>query len=213
MSRPHPAQLGFEALLQSADDDNRARVLARQTSHLPGTMAEALPFFDGLLAAHHAAMLAADIEETMRLREEAVLLATRLNGGRAGILADEDAPGCALARASAAAPGAVPLWGQEGTFAITAHGVPVRIELDGVFGTGSRHLYWPGFAAHAVDWRRPFISETGYRSFIGISAEAAPGLLPDAFAAKIIEAHIARELKGRLRPIEASYRERHEGAD
>jgi hypothetical protein len=111
-----------------------------------------------------------------------------------------------LARESAAAPGAVPLWGQIGEFIITVDGMKVRIELDGLFGIGGRFIYWPGFSAHAVDYDRPFLSETGYRSFLGIHAEPVPGLTPDAFTGKVIAAYVARGLKGRLGAIEPRYR-------
>lgn len=211
MTQPSADQLGFEALLRSADAENRAREFARETGHLPGTMEEAIPYYRLLIRQHHAAMLAADVDETMRLRREADLLATRLNRGEPGILAVEDSPGRVLARETAAEPGAVPLWGQDGEFTITVGAMRVRIELDGMFGIGSHFVYWPGFAAHAVDWDRPFLSETGYRSFVGLYAEPAPGLLPDEFAGKVIASHVARELKGQLRPIKVQHRRGEEG--
>ena len=136
--------------------------------------------------------------------------------GEPGILADDDAPGCVLARQTAAAPGAVPLWGQSGDFIVTVGTMKVRIELDGIFGIGSGFCYWPGFAAHAVEYDRPFLSETGYRSFLGIHADPAPGLTPDAFAAKVIAAHVARELRAGCLPsrraIARAGRVRREGA-
>lgn len=206
MKSAQPDQLGFAGLLEAADAENRARAFEHETAHLPGSLAEALPYFQGLLEAHHAAMLEGSIEETMRLRGQAHLLAQRLNGGAPGILADDDAPGRVLARVSAAAPTTVPVWGQEGSFVITVCGVPVRIEMEGVFGIGSGFGYWPGFAAHAVDYDKPFISGSGFRSFLGISVAAVPGELPDAFAARVIETYVARELRGRLPEIAARHR-------
>lgn len=205
-------QLGFEALLHAAEDENRARKFARETAHLPGTMAEGVPFYRLLLRQHHAAMLAANVDEAIRLREEAHLLAVRLNGGEHGILAGEDAPGCVLARETAAAPGMVPLWGQEGDFIVTVGAMRVRIELEGMFGIGARFMFWPGFSTQAVDYDRPFLSETGYRSFLGIYADPVPDLTPDEFAGKIIAAYVARELKGRLATIKPEYRDQEEGA-
>lgn len=111
-------QLGFEALLHASDAENRAREIERETAHLPSTMEEAIPLFRILLRSHHAAMLAGDVDETMRLRKEADRLARRLDSSESGILAGPDAPGCVLDRESAAAPGAVPLWGQSGNFVI-----------------------------------------------------------------------------------------------
>lgn len=200
------AQLGFDALLEDAATVNRHREFERSTGHLPGTFCEAVPYYRDLLAQHHAAMLAADVGETMRLRQEAHNLALRLNHGDPGILAGADAPGYALARETVAAPGCVPLWGQQGSFVVTVSGARVRIEMDGIFGIGGSFAYWPGFAAHVVDAGRPFISPTGYRSFLGIHADPAPGMTPEAVAAEIIAAYVARELNGRLVAIAPQYR-------
>jgi len=46
-----------------------------------------------------------------------------------------------------------------------------RIELDGIFGITGSICFWPGFSARAVDYDRPFLSQTGYRSFLGIYAD------------------------------------------
>ena len=108
--------------------------------------------------------------------------------------------------APALTPDAVPQWGQTGDFAIIVNGMAVRIEIDGLFGLGGTFRYWPGLAARAVDCDRPFLSKTGYRSFHGIGADPAPGLSPDEFAVNVIAAHVERELKGRLVPIDSRYR-------
>ncbi len=208
MSAPSTKQLGFDALLSSADTENRARRFERETAHLPSTMAEAIPLYRILLRQHHAAMLAADIDEALRLREEASQLAVKLNDGEPGILADENAPGRVLQRRTAAAKGSVPLWGQAGDFIVTVGRMKVRIAMDGIFGMGARFMCWPGFAAHAVDYDKPFISHTGYRSFLGIHAEPVPGMSVDEFAVMVIATHIERELKGKLTAINPDYREK-----
>lgn len=200
----HPRQLGFDALLASAESVNAARLQERECADLPGTMDEALPFYRDLIARHHAAMLAGDIEAVMRLRDEAHRLATKLNGYEPGILADEDSPGCVLDRITRAGPGTVPLWGQSGTFQITYDGMRVWIAMDGIFGIASFGA-WMGFAAHALDFDKPFLSETGYRSFLGAGGGLQPGLTPDAFATSVIANHVRRELKGRLPRIRAEY--------
>lgn len=120
------------------------------------------------------------------------------------MIADEDSPGCVLARETAAASDA-PLWGRQGAFEITASGARVRIEMEGLFGIASSS-HWLGFAAHAVDWDQPFISATGYRSFLGCSVEIAPGVSPDAFCARTIETRVSREMTGRLVAISKQYR-------
>jgi hypothetical protein len=161
-------------------------------------MDEGVPFFRTLLERHHAAMLAGDEEETMRLRDDADLLALKLNGFESGILAGPEAAGCVLERETAATPGDVPLWGQEGEFIIIAASTRVKIEMNGVFGIGCSMSFWPGFSAHAVDWDRPFLSETGYRSFLGIHWPVEKGLTPDLFVGKVLAHYISCDLKGRL---------------
>jgi hypothetical protein len=203
-----PSQLGFDALLSAADSDNRAREFERETGHLPDSYDEAIPFYRGLIERNHAAMLAADIDETLRLHDEAHNLALRLNGGDPGILAHEDAPGYVLERETAAPSGTVPLWGQTGDFMITVDGMQVRIELDGMFGIGAHHSFWPGFSVHAVDYDRLFLSQTGYRSFLGIYADPVPGLTPAAFVRKVIATYIERDLNGKLVTIDEKYRDR-----
>lgn len=201
-------QLGFDELLQVAAHDNAARRLDRQTAHLPGDMDEAIPFFRELIATHHAAMLAADVAEVMRLREEAHLLAVKLNGGDAGICAHPDAPAYVLGRATQADPGTVPLWGQTAGFELAVAGAAVRIEMDGIFGIGGSTCFWLGFSAHAVDWQQPFISETGYRSFLGVCADPVPGLTLAAYVEQCVMAYVRRELRGRLLAIEPRHRDR-----
>jgi len=200
-------QLGFDALLADAEHENAARALARETAHLPGTMDEALVYYRTLIERHHAAMLAADVDAVMALREDACRLAFKLNHGAPGIIADEDAPGCVLEARTAAPSGTVPLWGQVGDFIVTVGAMRVRVELDGIFGIGSRSGFWHGFSAHAVDHDKPFLSETGYRSFLGLHADTVSGVTPARFVQAVIERHVARELKGRLVAIASRWRE------
>jgi hypothetical protein len=102
----------------------------------------------------------------------------------------------------------VPLWGQLGDFVIDVRGLPVRIEQDGILGIGAGTGTLLGFETHAVDYNRPFISNTGYRSFIGVHGNMPAGMTPDSVAAEVIKAHIDKELKGKLQKIERSYVER-----
>lgn len=204
---PQAAQLGFNSLLEHAEQENASRKLARELAHLPGDIKEAVPFYRALLDKHHAAMLAGDAPAAMALREEADKLALKLNNYEAGIIAGDNAPGCVLERKTRASIGTVPLWGQTGSFEI-AHGtLQVRIEMEGIFGVASNVFEWLGFAAHAVEWGKPFLSETGFRSFIGLRGTLQPGMTPDAFARAIIAEHVSRELKGRLVAIDPRYRE------
>jgi hypothetical protein len=209
-SRPQPEQLGFAGLLAEAEQSNDRRNQERATAHLPSTKEEALPFFRALIERHHAAMLAADMATVTALRDEANRLATKLNNFEPGILADENAPGCVLDRETRAPSGKIPLWGQSGEFEIAACGMRVHIDLDGLFGIGARFMPWHGFSAHAVEWDKPFLSETGYRSFLGLSGELHPGMTPDTFVREVIVAHVRRELKGKLLRIKPEYRARAE---
>lgn len=194
-------QLGFEALLTTAAADNAQRKEERACAHLPGTMPEAVPFLNALIDRHHTAMLAGDAGMVERLREEAHRLAFKLNDYEPGILADDNAPGSVLERLTRAPEGTVPRWGQSGTFMVDCPGMRVRIDMDGLFGI-AWHSSWLGFAAHAVNWDAPFLSETGYRSFLGVGGPLRPGHTPETFAAAMIAAHVRVELKGKLRKIE-----------
>lgn len=82
----------------------------------------------------------------------------------------------------------------------------VRIELEGVFGIASSVVFWPGFSARAVEYDRPFLSETGYRSFLGLRGNPVPGYKPDEFVARVLRSYVGETLKGRLVPIEERYR-------
>lgn len=197
-----PGQLAFDALLAATDAINTARAEDAAHAHLPGTMDAALPYYRGLIERHHAAMLAGDMGEVGRLRGEAHDLAYKLNGFDPGILADRDAPGYVLDRLTRADEGAVPIWGQSGSFEIRHKTMRVRIDMDGLFGIGASHTAWLGFAAHAVEKTKPFLSDTGYRSFLGSGGGVLePGYTPDTFAAGIVAAYVEDDLKGRLRRI------------
>ncbi len=135
------SQLGFDALLAQSDTDNRTRHERQASGHLPDTMEEALPFLRNLLARHHAAMLAGDADTVATLREEAGNLAYKLNNYEPGILADEDAPGCVLARLTRAEERASPLWGQSAVFEVRSKRLRVRLALGGISGISASHLY------------------------------------------------------------------------
>jgi hypothetical protein len=98
----------------------------RQTSHLPRTIEEAVPYYRGLIERYDAAIMAGDQEHASTIAEEADLLAIRLNGDtRLGIKADEQSPCSVLERATNAPNGTIPRWGQTGT------GLAPRFETNG----------------------------------------------------------------------------------
>lgn len=202
---PDPGQLSFDLLLAETDKTNQAAALERAIGHLPSSLEAALPYYRDLITRHHAAMLAGDDKTVGALREEAHHLALRLNHGEPGILAGPDAPGCQLADLTAAEPGTLPAWGQQGEFILEVAGMRVLIKLNGLFGHGARFMTYLSFSAHALDWDRPFLSETGYRSFMGVNAALVLGLAPDAFAREVVTNHVALALKGKLVPIAHRY--------
>jgi hypothetical protein len=212
MSQSASTQLGFDALLQSADHANLARQMERECAHLPGTLDEAVPFYRTLIERHHAAMLAGDATATNLLREEADRLAIKLNNFEPGIIAGPDAPGNILARKTRAPVETVPLWGQTGDFKIPCAGMSIHIEMEGLFGVASDVYHWLGFSAHALEFDKPFISETGFRSFIALGGALEPGYTPDRFAAEVISAHVKHQLRGKLFAIAPEYRPIDSGA-
>lgn len=190
-------QLGFDSLLATADQQNRDRAWERKAGHLPTDIEAGVELYRTMIEQHHQAMMQGNVEDVMTLRDQVRTLAKRLNDGEGGFLAP-GAPGRVLEDRTKAKDGVIPSWGQTGSFIIDVQGMRVRIELGGMFCLTGSVSFWPGFAAHIVDHDKPFFSETGYRSFLGLGAQAAPGLTPDAFTAKVIEQCIA-EQQPRLR--------------
>jgi hypothetical protein len=180
-----------------------------ETASLPSTMDDGIAHYRALLEKHHEAMVAGDEAAAMAIREEGNRLAVKLNNGEPGILGGPDAPGYVLMRETAAQPGSVPMWGQRGDFTVTIDEMPVQIVMDGMLGICASMDVWPGFSANVVEPEKPFISETGYRSFLGVHADLVPGLTPDAFVREVLAAHIKGASKGKLRPVKDEYRERY----
>ena len=203
----HPEQLGFDTLLETAAQDNTARVFEQETKHLPSDWTEAIAYHRRQIEDHHKAMLANDFDAAMTIRNDAYLLAKKLNGGAAGILAGENAPGCVLARKATAKDGCVPLWGQDGAFEMQVAGMALNVEMNGMFGIGATAMPYLGFFVRAVDCNKPFLSETGYRSFLGVSVEPALGMTLADFVRRVVELHVANELRGKLLNVAVQYRE------
>lgn len=84
----------------------------------------------------------------------------KLNGGTLfGCAGGPDAAAAVVGRHCAAAPGAVPLWGQSGEFLVEVEGIRAVVRMEGRGFSWMHH-----FEFHAIDADTPFISETGYRS-------------------------------------------------
>lgn len=126
----------------------------------------------------------------MGLRHEAHMLAVKLNGFDPGVLAGDESAGMAPLRETVARAGQVPLWGQSGEFEIEACGVPMRITTEGMIGLGSSFVRWPWFEAHAVEYARPFLLETGFKSFCPCLLPLTPGITPDDYVRRMVSARI-----------------------
>jgi hypothetical protein len=198
MIQPQQLGFGFDEMLE-----------AERTAHIPSTMEEAVPFYRKLIERHHEAMMAGDKANIDAIRKEARDLAIKLNGGRPfGIAVRGEGAASLLADATAAPEGTMPLWGQTGNYIIDVDGMKVRIEQEGKSGLGCMSAFWPGFSAHAVDYDKPFMSNTGYRSFIGIFAPPEPDVTPEDFARGAIRGHLQRDHRGKPYGIDQSYADR-----
>src|SRR5262245_42305227 len=133
----------------------------RATADLPGSVEAAGPYFHELIKRYHSAIIAGDQAGADDAREDAAILAIHFNGNTSfGMKVRGET--CDQLDALVAAPaGEIPLWGQTGTFVIEVDGCRIRIECDGIYGLSAL-----SFSANAIDWDKPFISETGYRSFL-----------------------------------------------
>lgn len=189
---------GFEAMAEE-----------QETAHLPSEMEAGIGAYRVMLEQHHQAMLEGDEKRVMAIRKDANRLAVKLNGGEPSILGGPDAPGYVLMDSTAARPGMVPMWGQEGEFDIKVGDMPVHIKMDGMLGICQSMSMWPGFSANVVEPEKRFFSETGFRSFIGVHAESHAGITPDEFAREVIASHIRGECKGKLRSVKEEYRGRY----
>ena len=78
--------------------------------------------------------------------------------------------------------------------------------MDGIYG-----VCFPGFAIHAIEWDRPFLSETGYRSFLGYGGIL--DLSVEQYVRDAIAHYFNGELKGKLKPIAQRYRDLHNQPD
>lgn len=180
------------------DRQNQRHRMEHEHGAMPSEFTDGVAYYRDLIAEHHDAMMRSDVAVVMKLRKRASALAQRLNGDQLGYLV-EGAAGSLLIEETKAADGVIPLWGQHGNFIIEVHSMRVRIALDGMLGICSSSMYWPGFSTHIVDKDKPFLSETGYRSFLGLNMAAAPDLTPELFISSVVASYIAETRKSSRR--------------
>lgn len=180
-------------------------MLDRPTEAQLHVLADALPASDSdLLRAGRDAIMAYDAAiiaeaemnaDAARARYEAVLW--KLNGRTYfASYGSGDAAGYRLAEFCAAAPGEPGRWGQACEFSVEAKGMHAILEARGGFSLGGGL----SFNVHPEHMDAPFISETGYLSYMspGIIFGAA---LPEA--ASIWLASLMRDKKPKIMPADA----------
>ena len=172
---------------KAAPGPTREELAAQIGAGLPETEAELVDVVWDVARKYDAAIMQGDAGGLVAelKRYEAVVF--KLNGNTFfGSNADETRPVRRLARATAAEPGAAPLWGQTGDFMVSAEGIRARV----LFG-GLAHLGMSGgchFEFHIIDLHRPFPSNTGYRShFTGTGSGMTVVARAQAEFAKLIE--------------------------
>lgn len=157
----------------------------RAAKGLPDTDEELIDRCRELLVEYDATIRAADrgyAEDIAEMIEQACI---KLNGGDTfGSALEPNGGHYRMKHAMMAPYQSVPMWGQPGVFTIEAHGIPARIRYSGLFGV-SHH----GFDVTAVEWDKPFLSPTGYRSFLDTywKHRLDPGNTPEDYVKTIVE--------------------------
>lgn len=144
----------------------------------------------GAVRDFHDSMLRGDAvaaEKFLLLRRAC---AVRLNNGTCFGMSAENGGMWRLARRLAAPDGQIPLRGQKGRFLLVTENCRYIVAQD-----DAADFY--GLGIYALDYDRPFISQTGFRSMLP-KPTAGLGLSTSEFAASLIAATIQSELKGRL---------------
>lgn len=149
----------------------------------------------GAVRDFHDSMLrgnAVEAEKFLLLRRAC---AVRLNNGTCFGMSAENGGMWRLSRRLAAPDGQIPLRGQSGRFLLVTENCRyVVVQND------AADFY--GFGIHALDYDRPFISPTGFRSMLP-QPTAGLGLSTSEYAASLIATMIHSELKGRFVTIDS----------
>lgn len=144
---------------QIAADERQARIDAL-AADLPGDLEALTAAYGASIDLHHFAVMREDADAAAAQRERMDAILFRANGCAMGGIGVNDAP-TAIRRANWAPCGTVPKWGQTGQFIVEHRGVRAIVSFGGHEGV------------HAVDFNRPFPSQTGFHS---ISATREPGM-------------------------------------
>lgn len=156
--------------------------LPKDLNHLPDTVADLVPLYRAAIVRFDAAVHARDFEATEAARGEAHDVVERAHSlprfseGRtvSGYRYCFYDVARIFDRLTRATPGEVPLFGQSADFVASLSTTRIRFQMHGLAGDIGMSAYagraW-GFCIRAVEWNRPFFSDTGYRSFLCSSLE------------------------------------------
>ena len=157
----------------------------RAAKGLPDTDEELIERCRELLVEYDATIRLADRGFADDIAAKIEQACIKLNGGEAfGMKCIPDGGMTRMGAALMAPYQSVPMWGQPGIFTIEAHGIPVRVGYSGLFGV-THH----GFDVTAIEWDKPFLSPTGYRSFLDTywKHRLDPGKTPEDYVKTIVE--------------------------
>lgn len=202
---PPVQQGGFFGVLMSKHypgDNSRDRQMESIAQQLPDDHRILDAAYATLLDLNHACIAGdADQRDANVHRFEACIW--KLNGNTFfGCNAGEKDAACVISRYCCANEGAVPVWGQEGQFIIESAGglrAWVKIEAGCMIGYLSASF-------NAVDLDKPFISETGYRSYFFRLSEVWPGETVETHSQRILQSLIDARKKPLF--IDSQHRDR-----
>jgi len=146
--------------------------------HLPSTVAELVPLYRACIVRFDAAVHARDFGAANVERGEAHDIVERAFSSDRFQFPQYRYCFMDVARIfdrlTRAAPGTVPLFGQQGDFVASLSIVRVRFKVSGLssdIGASAYSSRVMGFSINAVEWERPFYTDTGFRSFLCSSLE------------------------------------------
>ena len=203
---PETKQSSFKEQLDRLELD---QVKARRTElrKNPALIQAALPGFLDLLRRFDECMRADNVAGAMLIHEEADKYAADLQGGNPFGMLCLDGAAHLLDKAAAAPDGEIPMWGQRGNFVLQVGLTLIRFEVDGIFGCMDPFH----FSINAVNWDKPFPSETGYRSFFAGVAHVPVGCTVADWVTHAVKEYIAddKALSKKLPMIDFTTRDRH----
>lgn len=160
---------------------------------LPSDKAGRLAAAMDALKEGHAAILARDDDALIQARHKYAAVVWVMNGRTFFACNTPEGAGKRIAEHCRAPDGEVPMWFQNGRFLVEVEGIRCVFTInEGIGGLFSAH-----YELHAVDYDRPFVSNTGYRS---VFEDRHHGLTVDAAARAVLEKQIIEQGAVRITP-------------